>query len=121
MHQNKSYCQTPMHLWLDIRLGLANLNVCSSLTKFHLSQRRGQPIHIKDPRQPLLISNPRARDLRGGERQPAWLVPELCRITGLDERQRNDMKYMNKINISMRICITSSRNYMQFLILSISV
>lgn len=48
---------------------------------------------IKDISQPLLISQPRASDLRGGERKPVWLVPELCRITGLDERQRTDMKY----------------------------
>lgn len=46
---------------------------------------------IKDPGQPLLISRPKARDLRGGESKEVWLVPELCLITGLDDRQRNDM------------------------------
>ncbi|XP_055301772.1 protein piwi-like [Sitodiplosis mosellana] len=48
-------------------------------------------IEIRDDSQPLLISQPRAKDLRGGEQKPAWLVPELCRITGLDDRQRTDM------------------------------
>lgn len=49
-------------------------------------------LEIINPTQPLLISNPRARDLRGGEQRPAWLVPELCYITGLDEQQRNNME-----------------------------
>lgn len=49
-------------------------------------------LEIRNPTQPLLISNPRARDLRGGEAKPAWLVPELCFITGMDEQQRTDMK-----------------------------
>lgn len=50
------------------------------------------PQIIRDPRQPLLISNPRDKELRGGQRQPAWLVPELCRITGLNQEQRSNMR-----------------------------
>lgn len=50
------------------------------------------PQVIRDARQPLLISNPKERELRGGQRQPAWLVPELCRITGLDMDQRGNMR-----------------------------
>lgn len=49
-------------------------------------------IPIRDAGQPLLVSQPRAKAMRGGEVKAAWLVPELCRITGLSERQRTDIK-----------------------------
>lgn len=60
-------------------------------------------MEIKDDQQPLLISKPKEKDLRGGEQKMVWLVPELCRITGLDERQRSDMKYVQYLIVVNRI------------------
>lgn len=50
-------------------------------------------IKIKDPKQPMLISRARERDVRGGQPQIIALVPELCRATGLSEPMRNNFQY----------------------------
>jgi len=41
-------------------------------------------ITIMDSKQPLLVSNPKAREIRarGGDSSPILLVPELCTRTG---------------------------------------
>lgn len=39
-------------------------------------------INIQYPDQPLLLSAPKARDIRGGQSSPALLIPELCVLTG---------------------------------------
>lgn len=48
-------------------------------------------INIKDEKQPLLITKPKDKKIRGGDDKPCWLIPELCRITGMTERQRSDI------------------------------
>ncbi len=40
-------------------------------------------LKIRDLEQPLLISNPTARDRRQGMGEPKWLIPELCKLTGI--------------------------------------
>ncbi len=43
-------------------------------------------IQIREARQPLLVAEMKAREIRGGENKtPALLVPELCRMTGLTD------------------------------------
>lgn len=37
---------------------------------------------IRDLNQPLLLSQPKARDRRAGQEGPIILVPELCYTTG---------------------------------------
>lgn len=49
-------------------------------------------ITIRDKNQPLLITKAKEKSIRGGAEKAAWLVPELCRITGLSERQRTDIQ-----------------------------
>ena len=39
-------------------------------------------IKITDMQQPLLVSMPKARDVKRGQTDPILLVPELCRLTG---------------------------------------
>lgn len=47
-------------------------------------------IVIRDPRQPMLVSRARSRDIRAGRPELLYLVPELMRATGLtDEMRRN--------------------------------
>lgn len=48
-------------------------------------------INIRDEKQPLLITKPKEKSIRGGDDKPVWLIPELCRITGMTERQRSDI------------------------------
>lgn len=49
-------------------------------------------LEIRDAAQPLLVVNLKDRDRRGGQNNLVNLVPELCRFTGYDDRQRNDMR-----------------------------
>jgi aubergine-like protein len=68
------------------------------------SDQRGQPVaytayykakynvDIRDRKQPMLVS--KARDLRAGRDQLLYLVPELCRATGLTEKMRANFQMM---------------------------
>lgn len=45
--------------------------------------------------QPMLVSNPKAKDVRGlqgGEARPVLLVPELCRCTGITDTMKSDFR-----------------------------
>lgn len=49
---------------------------------------------IRDMKQPMLISKPKARDVRDAREQILFLVPELCRLTGLTDKMRSDFRMM---------------------------
>lgn len=51
-------------------------------------------LNIKDPKQPMLVSNPKASDVRAGRTKVILLVPELCRATGLTEKMRSNFQMM---------------------------
>ncbi|XP_044590639.1 piwi-like protein Siwi isoform X1 [Cotesia glomerata] len=51
-------------------------------------------ISIRDPKQPLLASRSDQRDRRAGQDEIIYLIPELCRTTGLTDEMRNDYKLM---------------------------
>lgn len=53
-------------------------------------------LKIKYPNQPLLVVNLKERDRRGGQDKPVNLLPELCRFTGFDDGQRNDMRLVDR-------------------------
>jgi len=40
-------------------------------------------IDVQDPKQPLLLSMPKARDRRRGQEGPLCILPELCSLTGM--------------------------------------
>ncbi|OXU31859.1 hypothetical protein TSAR_014087, partial [Trichomalopsis sarcophagae] len=58
-------------------------------TKYHL--------RIKDMRQPLLVSRSRSKDRRAGQEELVYLVPELCRSTGLTESMIKDRRLMSAL------------------------
>lgn len=49
---------------------------------------------IKDVDQPMLVSKPKARDIRSGREEVIYLIPELCRATGLTDKMRSDFTMM---------------------------
>jgi aubergine len=51
-------------------------------------------VDIRDRKQPMLVSNPKARDVRAGRTQLLFLVPELCRATGLTDKMRANFQMM---------------------------
>lgn len=54
-------------------------------------------------KQPLLISRPTARDIRGGRDQHCMLIPELCRLTGLTDRMRENYRLMSAMAEHTRV------------------
>ena len=53
-------------------------------------------VRIQDVNQPLLLSKPKKKDLRRGAGD-AYLIPELCIMTGLSEEMRSDFNMMKNL------------------------
>ena len=58
---------------------------------------------IHDLDQPLLVSLTKARERRAGEPEYVYLVPELCRLTGLTEEMRANFSLMRDLGEHTRI------------------
>lgn len=53
--------------------------------------------------QPLLISRSKPREIRAGMAETIYLVPELCQLTGLTEKQRENFQLMKMIADHTRV------------------
>ena len=51
-------------------------------------------LSIRDKNQPMLVSNPKPADIRAGRTTVIFLVPELCRATGLTDKMRTNFQMM---------------------------
>ncbi|XP_028164126.1 piwi-like protein Siwi [Ostrinia furnacalis] len=60
-------------------------------------------IRIQDQGQPLLISRSKARDIRAGMPELVFLVPELCRQTGLSDAMRANFQLMRALDVHTKI------------------
>lgn len=60
-------------------------------------------LEIKEPNQPLLISRPKARDIRGGRNQNIVLIPEFCQMTGLSDEMRSNFNLMKAVADHTRV------------------
>ncbi|XP_068632882.1 piwi-like protein Siwi [Battus philenor] len=60
-------------------------------------------IRIQDVGQPLLISRSKPRDIRAGMPELVYLVPELCRQTGLSDAMRANFQLMRTLNLHTKI------------------
>ncbi|XP_046398366.1 piwi-like protein Siwi [Ischnura elegans] len=67
----------------------------------YYQERYGIKIH--DPKQPLLLTRTKARDRRAGAPEHIYLIPELCRLTGLTEEMRNNNKLMAALSQYTRV------------------
>lgn len=67
--------------------------------------KKTHDIEIYDKQQPLIVSNPKAREVRarGGDDSPFMLVPELCTRTGLSDEARADFRVMKDLGEHTRI------------------
>ncbi|XP_058800453.1 WASH complex subunit 4-like [Phymastichus coffea] len=54
-------------------------------------------IRIGDMSQPLLVSKSKPRDRRAGKAETVYLIPELCRSTGLTDVMRNNFQLMKAL------------------------
>lgn len=59
-------------------------------------------LEITDMKQPLLVSNPKRKDIRRGLTEPIRLLPELCTLTGLSDQMRTDFRVMKDLAIHTR-------------------
>lgn len=64
-------------------------------------QKHQQKIESLD--QPLLISRSKPRELRDGKPEFIYLVPELCRMTGLSEVMRGNFLLMKDLSQYTRV------------------
>lgn len=60
-------------------------------------------IAIRDPNQPMLVSKAKARQVRGGSPEEFFLVPELCRLTGITDQMRNNFHLMKAMSEHTRV------------------
>ena len=58
-----------------------------------------------DRKQPLLVSMPSKQDYHRGDAEPqsVLLVPQLCNMTGLSQKQREDYRVMNDLNVHLQL------------------
>lgn len=54
-------------------------------------------LNIVDMNQPMLVSRAKPRELRAGMAEILYLVPELCRMTGLTDQERGNMLMMREL------------------------
>ncbi|KAK0175566.1 hypothetical protein PV327_009306 [Microctonus hyperodae] len=67
----------------------------------YYQQRYG--IRIQNPTQPLLLSRSTVRDRRAGKDEMVYLIPELCRATGLTDSMKTDFNLMKAMANHTRI------------------
>ncbi|GAB1602280.1 piwi-like protein 1 [Argonauta hians] len=60
-------------------------------------------IQIRHLDLPMLLSKPKARDIRRGQNTPIYLVPELVVITGLDDDVRTNYEIMKDLAQTTRL------------------
>ncbi|KAL4715482.1 hypothetical protein ACJJTC_009108 [Scirpophaga incertulas] len=60
-------------------------------------------IRIQDMNQPLLISRSKPREIRAGMPELVFLVPELCRQTGISDAMRNNFQLMRALDTHTKI------------------
>ncbi|XP_033230156.1 piwi-like protein Siwi isoform X2 [Belonocnema kinseyi] len=54
-------------------------------------------IRIRNDSQPMLVSRSKPKDRRAGQAELVYLVPELCRTTGLTDEMRSSYQTMNAL------------------------
>ncbi|KAH8333113.1 hypothetical protein KR074_006155, partial [Drosophila pseudoananassae] len=60
-------------------------------------------ITIRDYKQPLLVSRPTERNIRGGNDQLIMLIPELARATGMTDAMRTNFRLMKAMSEHTRL------------------
>ncbi|KYN01664.1 Protein piwi [Cyphomyrmex costatus] len=60
-------------------------------------------IRISNPGHPMLVTRSKTRDRQAGEAERVYLVPELCRTTGLTDAMRENYKLMSSLAVETRL------------------
>ncbi|GLV44692.1 aubergine [Carabus blaptoides fortunei] len=76
---------------------LTNIYVDGTKVSYIDYYRQRYQINIRQNGQPMLVSRAKARELRAGMAEIIYLVPELCRMTGLNDSERSNMQMMRAL------------------------
>jgi aubergine len=60
-------------------------------------------LRVSSTVQPMLVSRAKAREIRVGASETIYLVPELCRMTGLTDAQRSNLTLMRALADHTRV------------------
>ncbi|KMQ97723.1 protein piwi [Lasius niger] len=60
-------------------------------------------ITIRNSKQPMLVTKSKTRDRQAGEAERVYLVPELCRATGLTDSMRENFRLMSSLATYTRL------------------
>ena len=58
---------------------------------------------IEELQQPLILSKPKKKDIRGGQEENIVLIPELCLVTGISDEMRRNFELMRDIAAQMKM------------------
>ncbi|XP_029717566.1 protein aubergine-like [Aedes albopictus] len=75
----------------------SNFQTSSGNTTFVQYFKERYNIIIRDPRQPMLVSRSKPRDIRAGLPELIYLVPELVRATGITDDMRRNFNLMRTL------------------------
>lgn len=76
------------------------MNLTAPLKLFFLQKYN---IKINDTKQPLLVYRAKPREVRSGTPEMIYLVPELCRQTGLSDEMRAKFSLMKSLTVHTKI------------------
>lgn len=94
-YNNKTYRVDDVQ-WNSTPQSTFNKSDGSSISYIQYYRDRYQ-IRINDNNQPLLVSRAKRREIRAGMAEIIYLIPELCRMTGLTDTERNNMQMMREL------------------------
>lgn len=75
----------------------------SELISYAQYYKQRYNIDIKDLGQPLLVSKARERDIRAGQPELIYLIPELARATGMTDEMRSNFPLMQQLSEHTRM------------------
>ncbi|KAL1117937.1 hypothetical protein AAG570_004251, partial [Ranatra chinensis] len=78
---------------------LKNSEELSYMDYYHIRYE----LRIKNMHQPMLVSKAKPRDVRAGMTTNIYLVPELCRLTGLTDEMRSNFQLMRALAEHTRV------------------
>lgn len=99
-YNNKTYKISEVHLDKDPSMAFEDKK--GNKVQFMEYYLRRWGMKITDPKQPMIVSIPKERDMKGNTQLPVQLVPELCNMTGLSDAQRADYRLMADVAVYTR-------------------
>ncbi|XP_043281262.1 piwi-like protein Siwi [Venturia canescens] len=99
-YNNHTYRVDDVDFDVSPRSTFSRAGVEVSYVEYYLNKYQ---LRIRQESQPMLLSRTKARDRRAGLSELVYLVPELCRSTGLTDDMRRDFRMMRELGTHTRL------------------